>query len=101
MKKSVLWMSTGILCNVTGGLFLCSMLKMNQYPDLKLKCEKIEVRQGETVDAGKYVSLCSSKGGRLILPEVHTEENGRYAVVYSLVQDGQSLDRILIVEVKK
>lgn len=101
MKKSVLWMSIGISCNVIGGVFLCCMLKINQYPDLQLKCERIEVKQGESVDAGRYVFSCSSDNGRLVLPEICTEECGTYAVVYSLIEENESIERILLVEVKK
>lgn len=101
MKKSVLWMSFGICCNVFGGFLLCSMLRISQYPDLQLKCERIEVKQGESVDAGMYVLSCTSDNGRLVLPEIQTEECGTYAVVYSLIEENESVDRILLVEVKK
>lgn len=101
MKKSVLWMCTGILCNAIGALLLYYMLKINQYPDLQLEFEMIEVKQGENVDAGMYVSSYTSENGRVILPEIHTEKCGNYAVVYSLVQDNERIDRILLVEVKK
>ena len=101
MKKSVLWMSFGICCNVLGVFLLCSMLKISQYPDLQLKCERIEVKQRERVDAGMYVLSCTSDNGRLVLPEIQTEECGTYAVVFSLIEENESVDRILLVEVKK
>lgn len=101
MKKSVFWMIVGITCNVVSGSFLYFMMKMNRYPDLRLKCEKIEVKQGDSVDAGMYVSSCTSVNGRLLLPEIHTEKCGNYAVVYSLVLEKESIDRILLVKVKK
>ena len=101
MKKSVFWMRVGISCNVIGCLCLCYMLKINQYPDFQLKCEKIEVKQGENVDAGMYVSSVTTEDGRLILPEIHTEKCGNYAVIYSLVVENESIDKILLVEVRQ
>lgn len=99
MKKSVMWMSIGIACNCASGIFLCMMLKMNRYPDLQMKFDRITVREGENVDAGMYVKVCISDGGRLILPQIRTEESGKYVVVYSLLQDDMKVDRILFVEV--
>lgn len=101
MKKGTFWMLAGIL---TDSLAICSFIiaiSSFRHPKLTLQCDEIEVKKGETVDAGLYLKTVESRGGKLILPEINTETAGRFAAVYRLEDSRYLAEEILYVTVKQ
>lgn len=93
-------MNIGMMTAASGIILLMLCLRFYVNPQLELKCEQIEVKQNELVDAGQYIKTYSSHNGRVLLPEIDTAECGDFVVVYTLIQGNKEINRELFVKVK-
>lgn len=101
MKKENLWIGYCV-CLLEITIVLGIVLRqIVERPVLELSTDKVEIRQGETFDAMKYVEKIESKGGKLKLPEVDTTKTGEKVAVYKLHCGIHEITRMLYVEIKK
>lgn len=100
MKKENLWIGYCV-CLLEITIVLGIVLRqIVERPVLELSTDKVEIRQGETFDAMKYVEKIESKGGKLKLPEVDTTKTGEKVAVYKLHCGIHEITRMLYVEIK-
>lgn len=68
-------------------------------PRLLLKEDSITLKQGETFNPMSYIQLYTGKGKLIIPSAVETNEKGNQIVVYRLITDEKTIDKMLLIHV--
>lgn len=80
-------------------LMIALFVPVYSKPRLLLKEDSITLQQDESFDAMKYIQIYTGKG-RLIIPSVvDTNKKGNQVVVYRLITDEKTIEKILLIHV--
>lgn len=68
-------------------------------PRLMLKEDSITLKQGESFNPMSYIQLYTGKGKLIIPSVVDTKKKGNQIVIYRLITDEKTIDKILLIHV--